>query len=188
MLHMLRSILRSCDEHEGALAEEKKMDRSFPSLLQPPIRTLDETFFNSITKYFRENAYSSTVSRDLWKHFEAPARKSGVFEATNTTVQDTMEVWVNNSGFPEVAVVRDFKSNTVTVFQYKLQWEWPDKEDTTMLWPHIAPRGAKKEEAFGGVILKSERPSGALFTNSGPPFFTVESKIEVLSPLGTSFH
>ena len=56
--------------------------------------------------------------------------------------------------------------------------------DTT----HIAPRGAKKEEAFGGVILKSERPSGALFTNSGPPFFTVESKIEVLSPLGTSSH
>ena len=53
---------------------------------------------------------------------------------------------------------------------------------------HTAPRGAKKEEAFGGVILKSERPSGALFTNSGPPFFTVESKIEVLSPLGTSFH
>ena len=53
---------------------------------------------------------------------------------------------------------------------------------------HIAPRGAKKEEAFCGVILKSERPSGALFKNSGPPFFTVESKIEVLSPLGTSFH
>ena len=53
---------------------------------------------------------------------------------------------------------------------------------------HIAPRGAKKEEAFCGVILKSERPSEALFTNSGPPFFTVESKIEVLSPLGTSFH
>ena len=57
-----------------------------------------------------------------------------------------------------------------------------------LLRGHIAPRGAKKEEAFGGVILKSERPSGALFTNSGPPFFTVESKIEVLSPLGTSFH
>ena len=52
---------------------------------------------------------------------------------------------------------------------------------------HIAPRGAKKEEAFGGVILKSERPSGALFTNSGPPFFTVESRIEVLSPLMPSF-
>ena len=53
---------------------------------------------------------------------------------------------------------------------------------------HFAPRGAKKEEAFWGVILKSERPSGALFTNSGPPFFTVESRIEVLSLLGTSFH
>ena len=66
MLHMLRSILRSCDEHEEALAEERKMDRSFPSILQPPIRTLDETFFDSITNYFRENAYSSTVSRDLW--------------------------------------------------------------------------------------------------------------------------
>ena len=33
MLHMLRSILRSCDEHEEALAEERKMDRPFPSIL-----------------------------------------------------------------------------------------------------------------------------------------------------------
>ena len=66
----------------------------------------------------------------------------------------------------------------------------PDKPNSFETnWPpiHIAPRGAKKEEAFCGVILKSERPSGALFTNSGPPFFTVESKIEVLSPLMPSF-
>ena len=36
---------------------------------------------------------------------------------------------------------------------------------------HLAPRGAKNEQAFSGVILKSERPSGPLFTRSGPPFF-----------------
>ena len=53
--------------------------------------------------------------------------------------------------------------------------------------PHLAPRGAKNEQAFSGVILKSERPSGPLFTRSGPPFFTFEHKIEALSTLMPSF-
>ena len=52
---------------------------------------------------------------------------------------------------------------------------------------HLAPRGAKNEQAFSGVILKSERPSGPLFTRSGPPFFTFEHKIEALSTLMPSF-
>ena len=52
---------------------------------------------------------------------------------------------------------------------------------------HLAPRGAKNEQAFSGVILKSERPSGPLFTRSGPPFFTFQHKIEALSPLMPSF-
>ena len=105
-----------------------------------PIPTADKAFFQSINDYLSENAFSSTVSRDLWKHFEAPARKTGVFEATNTTVQDTMEVWVNNSGFPEVNVVTDFKKNAenaVSVYQYRLQWQWTsnDTEEAAMLWP-----------------------------------------------------
>ena len=74
------------------------------------------------------------------------------------------------------------------IFTESYLYQWADMDFVATVTTHIAPRGAKKEEAFGGVILKSERPSGALFTNSGPPFFTVESKIEVLSPLGTSFH
>ena len=59
--------------------------------------------------------------------------------AVNMTMQNMMELWVNNSGFPEVSVIRDYKTNTVTVFQYKLQWEWPDKEDKAMLWPIWLP-------------------------------------------------
>ena len=56
-----------------------------------------------------------------------------------------------------------------------------------VLTSHPAPRGAKNEQAFSGVILKSERPSGPLFTRSGPPFFTFEHKIEALSTLMPSF-
>ena len=59
--------------------------------------------------------------------------------AVNMTMQNMMELWVNNSGFPEVSVIRDYKTNTVTVFQNKLQWEWPDKEDKAMLWPIWLP-------------------------------------------------
>ena len=46
---------------------------------------------------------------------------------------------------------------------------------------HLAPSGAKKEQAFAGVILKRERHSGPLYAHSGPHFPTLEHKNEVLS-------
>ena len=145
-----------------------------------PIPTADKAFFQSINDYLSENAFSSTVSRDLWKHFEAPARKTGVFEATNTTVQDTMEVWVNNSGFPEVAVVRDFKSNKVTVFQYKLQWEWPDKEDATMLWPIWLPFHVPTEDKVDGTKIRS---SGKLLPALRSQTFQLPNFVSEISPV-----
>ena len=69
----------------------------------------DAAFFSSITDYFTANAYSSAVSRDFWKHLEEPAKKSGLLNNTNLTIQSMMEIWVNNSGFPEVNIVTDFK-------------------------------------------------------------------------------
>ena len=52
---------------------------------------------------------------------------------------------------------------------------------------HLAPHGAKNEQAFSGVIVKSERPSGPLFSRSGHPVFTFGHKIETLSPLSPFF-
>ena len=97
----------------------------------------DEVFFSSVTNFFKENAYSSAVSRDLWKHLEEPAKKAGLFDVVNMTMQSMMEVWVNNSGFPEVNIVRNYESNTVTVYQYRLQWSWEanETEEAAMLWP-----------------------------------------------------
>ena len=42
---------------------------------------------------------------------------------------------------------------------------------------HLAPSGAKNEQAFSGVIWKSERPSGPLCTRSGPPFLLLSTKL-----------
>ena len=97
----------------------------------------DEAFFSSITNFFTENAYSSAVSRDLWRHLEEPAKKSGLLDAVNMTMQNMMEIWVNNSGFPEVNIVRNYESNKVTVYQYRLQWSWKENEteEAAMLWP-----------------------------------------------------
>ena len=52
---------------------------------------------------------------------------------------------------------------------------------------HLAPRGAKNEQAFSGVNLKWERTSGALYAHSGPTFFTLEHKKEALSRLRPLF-
>ena len=57
----------------------------------------DEAFFWSVTNFFTENAYSSAVSRDLWKHLEEPAQKSGLLDAVNMTMQNMMEIWLNNN-------------------------------------------------------------------------------------------
>ena len=57
----------------------------------------DEAFFSSVTSFFKENAYSSAVSRDLWKHLEEPAQKSGLLDAVNMTMQNMMEIWLNNN-------------------------------------------------------------------------------------------
>ena len=103
-----------------------------------------------------------------------------MFEATNTTVQDTMEVWVNNSGFPEVAVVRDFKSTTLTVFQYKLQWEWPDKEDATMLWPIWLPFHVPTEDKVDGTKIRS---SGKLLPALRSQTFQLPNFISEISPV-----
>ena len=97
----------------------------------------DEAFFASITSYLTENAYSNVVSRDLWKHLEEPAKKSGVLSKANLTIQSMMEMWVNRSGYPEVNVVTDLEKNTVTVYQYRLDWKWTSNntEEAAMLWP-----------------------------------------------------
>ena len=97
----------------------------------------DEAFFSSITSYLTENAYSNVVSRDLWKHLEEPAKKSGVLSKANLTIQSMMEMWVNRSGYPEVNVVTDLEKNTVTVYQYRLDWKWTSNntEEAAMLWP-----------------------------------------------------
>ena len=97
----------------------------------------DAVFFSSITNYLTANVYSSAVSRDFWKHLEEPAKKSGLLNNANLTIQSMMEIWVNNSGFPEVNVVTDFEKNLVTVYQYRLQWKWTlnDTKEAAMLWP-----------------------------------------------------
>ena len=97
----------------------------------------DEAFLSAVTRYLTGNAYSSTVSRDLWKHFEEPASRAGLLTSVNMTMENMMEIWVNNSGFPEINIVRNYERNTVTVYQYRMQWNWTRSgaEETAMLWP-----------------------------------------------------
>ena len=98
----------------------------------------DEAFFASITSYLTENAYSNVVSRDLWKHLEEPAKKSGVLSKANLTIQSMMEMWVNISGYPEVNVVTDFEKNIVTVYQYRPYWQWTEDELNSWRWTEEA--------------------------------------------------
>ena len=148
-------VIRTFKDIEGLFKESWRIYSRGACMLHM-LRSMlgDEDFFSSVTNYFRENEYSSVVSRDLWKHLEEPAKKSGLLDAVDMTMQNMMEIWVNNSGFPEVNIVRDYERNTVTVYQYRLQWNWTRSgtEETSMLWPlwltYHSPGGAS-----GGKLL-----------------------------------
>ena len=63
------------------------------------------------------------------------------------------------------------------------------RRDLSALWAsHLAPSGAKNEQAFAGVILKRERHSAPLYADSVPHFSTFEHENEALSLLMPSFH
>ena len=121
----------------------------------------DGAFFSAITSYFTKNAYLSAVSRDLWKHLEQPAKERGVLDGNGaTTIQSTMETWVNNSGFPEVNVVRDFESNSVTVYQFRFGWLWTpnDTEEAAMTWPlWVSYHSPDVPDTEGGKLLPAVR-------------------------------
>ena len=52
---------------------------------------------------------------------------------------------------------------------------------------HLAPRGAKNEQAFAGGVRKVRDPQDLFAGHSGPPVFTFKHKIEALSLLRPSF-
>ena len=147
---------------------------------------------------------TEVVANAILKHVNDLNRDSTTkFEVTLTKLQETID---ENLG----AIVNQTKENHEALEVQSREIDKPISEETARNFnsllsglkgrlsqhermlnthvAHIAPRGAKKEEAFCGVISKSERPSGALFTNSGPHIFNYKHKIEGLSPLGTSFH
>ena len=67
----------------------------------------EKILLETITRYLKKNAYSSTVSRDLFDQFQDPADKEIIdFRAF-------MEPWTNRSGYPIVYLVRNESDNTV---------------------------------------------------------------------------
>ena len=66
------------------------------------------------------------------------------------------------------------------VFQYKLQWEWPDKEDATMLWPIWLPFHVPTEDKVDGTKIRS---SGKLLPALRSQTFQLPNFISEKSPV-----
>ena len=76
----------------------------------------EKIFLATITRYLKKNAYSSTVSRDLFDQFLDPAVPLAMGargDKERIDFRAFMEPWTNRSGYPIVYLVRNESDNTV---------------------------------------------------------------------------
>ena len=76
----------------------------------------EKIFLVTITRYLKDNAFSSTVSRDLFDQFldsAVPLGRVARGDKERIDFRAFMEPWTNRSGYPIVYLVRNESDNTV---------------------------------------------------------------------------
>ncbi|KAI4206462.1 MAG: hypothetical protein LQ346_001088 [Caloplaca aetnensis] len=68
----------------------------------------EQTFMEGIRRYLKKHAYGNTRTEDLW---------AALSDASGKPVEDIMQIWTKNVGYPVVTVNEDTGSNTIKVKQ-----------------------------------------------------------------------
>ncbi|KAF2405417.1 hypothetical protein EJ06DRAFT_535325 [Trichodelitschia bisporula] len=68
----------------------------------------EETFMEGIRRYLKKHAFGNTQTGDLW---------AALSDASGKNVEEVMDVWTKNVGYPVVTVTEDEKNSTIHVKQ-----------------------------------------------------------------------
>lgn len=68
----------------------------------------EETFLEGIRRYLKKHAYGNTQTEDLW---------AALSDASGKDVQQVMQIWTKNVGYPVVTVTEDESSSKIHVKQ-----------------------------------------------------------------------
>lgn len=107
----------------------------------------EETFLEGIRRYLKRHAWGNTQTGDLW---------AALSEASGKPVQEVMEIWTKNVGFPVVTVSENKDAGTITAKQNRFlrTGDVKPEEDKT-LFPVIL--GLRTREGVDETLMLKGR-------------------------------
>ncbi|XP_015184599.1 PREDICTED: aminopeptidase N isoform X1 [Polistes dominula] len=95
-----------------------------------------DVFKRGLTNYLTEKAYQSAEQNDLWNALTKQAHKDKVLDPT-ITVQQIMDTWTLQTGFPVVTVTRNYLNGAATLTQERFMLQnssMTTKKEPEPLW------------------------------------------------------
>lgn len=113
---------------------------------------------------FKTRSYQAATPHDLYEHLKNFTRELN----DNVSIEDIMESWTNQSGYPLVTIVRDYESSIFIISHEKFQWDhvhsvskwWIPLSFTTETdanFSHLTPKYLLNPEE--SLIIMSRIPS-----------------------------
>lgn len=111
---------------------------------------------------FKTRSYQAATPHDLYEHLKNFTRELN----DNVSIEDIMESWTNQSGYPLVTIVRDYESSILIISHEKFQWDhsvskwWIPLSFTTETdanFSHLTPKYLLNPEE--SLIIMSRIPS-----------------------------
>lgn len=72
--------------------------------------------------YLKIRSYRAATPHDLYEHLENFTHKLSELN-DNISLEDIMDTWTNQSGYPLVTIVRDYESGILIIVHEKFQWD-----------------------------------------------------------------
>ena len=107
----------------------------------------EQTFMEGIRQYLKKHAYGNTQTRDLW---------AALSDASGKPVEEVMDIWTKNVGYPVISVTEDEPSQSIHVKQNRFlrTGDVKPEEDRT-LFPVFL--GLRTKDGVDETLTLSER-------------------------------
>lgn len=102
----------------GRLYDYLETNRNFYIFYMLNMFLGEETFKKGIQNYILKYQFSNANEQDLWTILTEEAHKDGSLKK-NMTVNEIMERWTEQSGYPVLYASRDYDNQRVTLSQVK---------------------------------------------------------------------
>ncbi|CAF3718849.1 unnamed protein product [Rotaria sp. Silwood1] len=99
---------------------------------------LTEDIFNQgISNYLKNHLYSTVKTIDLWQILNEQIIANNILVPRNISLNDIMNTWTNQMGYPYIQVIRNYSTNIISITQHQFLFDveaQPSKSPYNYQW------------------------------------------------------